>query len=153
MIDFDNELKFLKIAENLKTELRHAYLSNGNRQESVAEHSWRLALMVLRFYDRVDQIINLEKALSLALVHDLGEAHAGDVCVMDLQTPHAQAEKYKAELAGLMQIKNLLGDANAKQIFLLWQEYEDQQAYESKFVKALDKMEAWIQHNEGPLST
>ncbi|MCS4224707.1 HD domain-containing protein [Sphingobacterium sp. BIGb0165] len=36
----------LKLAEKLKFELRHSWLSNG-RQESVAEHTWRMSLMAI----------------------------------------------------------------------------------------------------------
>ena len=50
----------LKTAENLKTEMRHSWLSDG-RQESVAEHSWRLALMVMLLHDRLDQSVDLTK--------------------------------------------------------------------------------------------
>jgi putative hydrolase of HD superfamily len=32
-------LDFLTVAERLKTEVRHSWLSNG-RRESVAEHTW-----------------------------------------------------------------------------------------------------------------
>lgn len=152
-MNLKKEIAFLKVSENLKIELRHSWLSNGERQESVAEHSWRLALMALRFYDRLDQPINLEKALALALIHDLGEAHAGDIFVLDAQTEDAQKSKYENELAGLIKIKELLGDANGEKIFALWHEYEEQQTYESKFIKALDKIEVCAQHNEAPLST
>ena len=34
-------IKFLNVAEKLKCELRHSWLSSG-RQESVAEHTWRM---------------------------------------------------------------------------------------------------------------
>ena len=37
-------LDFLKVAEKLKCNTRHSYTSSG-RCESVAEHSWRLAVM------------------------------------------------------------------------------------------------------------
>ena len=39
-------LRVLHTAERLKDETRHCYTSGG-RRESVAEHSWRLALTAL----------------------------------------------------------------------------------------------------------
>ena len=39
-------LEILSVAEKLKCSTRHCYTSNG-RHESVAEHSWRLALMAM----------------------------------------------------------------------------------------------------------
>ena len=44
MSPVETVLSFLGFAEGLKRELRHSWLSDG-RQESVAEHSWQMALM------------------------------------------------------------------------------------------------------------
>ena len=43
-------LDVLHVAERLKDELRHCDTSKG-RRESVAEHSWRIALMALFMQD------------------------------------------------------------------------------------------------------
>ena len=76
--DIENILSFLKLSERLKCELRHSWLSNG-RQESVAEHSYQMALMAILIHPHLDQKPNLEKTLKMALVHDLVEAIVGDV--------------------------------------------------------------------------
>ncbi|MBR6553983.1 MAG: HD domain-containing protein, partial [Clostridia bacterium] len=39
-------LEFLTVAEKLKCNTRHSFTTSG-RKESVAEHSWRLALMAM----------------------------------------------------------------------------------------------------------
>ena len=39
-------LDILRVAEKLKCNTRHCYTSTG-RHESVAEHSWRIALMAM----------------------------------------------------------------------------------------------------------
>ena len=44
--DLKDILEVIHLSENLKKEIRHSYLSNG-RKESVAEHTFRVALMVL----------------------------------------------------------------------------------------------------------
>lgn len=44
MEHLDSYLAFIKETELLKTVLRDAYTSTG-RQESTAEHSWRLAVL------------------------------------------------------------------------------------------------------------
>ena len=41
-----NILQVIALAEKLKYEMRHSWLSNG-RQESVAEHTWRMSLMAI----------------------------------------------------------------------------------------------------------
>ena len=54
-------LDVLHIAERLKDELRHCETSKG-RRESVAEHSWRLALMAFFMKDElVYSIVNQVK--------------------------------------------------------------------------------------------
>ena len=42
-------LNFVQAAEKLKTELRHSWTSDINRQESVAEHTWLMSLLALLF--------------------------------------------------------------------------------------------------------
>jgi len=141
-------LKFIHMAEGLKKELRNGHTSNGKR-ESVADHTWRISLMALMFSRSLDQQISIEKALKIAIVHDLAELLTGDKPYFvyegkaDLQ--HIKAQE---ELAAMQKIQDILPEAIGKELLDLWQEYEEGQTYEAKFVKALDKMEAQIQHNE-----
>lgn len=68
---------FIKEAEGLKSTLRTAWTAEG-RQESTAEHSWRLALfagVMCREFPELDR----EKVLMMCLVHDLGERYSGDI--------------------------------------------------------------------------
>ena len=39
-------MKIMPVAENLKCNTRHGWTSTG-RQESVADHSWRISLMAM----------------------------------------------------------------------------------------------------------
>jgi putative hydrolase of HD superfamily len=144
------ELDFLLVAEKLKMELRHCWLSNGIRQESVAEHSWRLALMCFRYASKLDQPVNVEKCLKLAIVHDLAEAKVGDTPVFHC---NSKAAKFELENSAMLELKQFLNDKNGDEIYDIWHEFEMQKTSESKFVRALDKLEAFIQHNESPLST
>ncbi|MBY0292948.1 MAG: HD domain-containing protein, partial [Alphaproteobacteria bacterium] len=52
-------IKFLNVAEKLKCELRHSWLSSG-RRESVAEHTWRMSLMVILFAPYLSKPVDLE---------------------------------------------------------------------------------------------
>ena len=61
---------FLKAIEKLKSTLRYSKTSSG-RQESSAEHSWRLALLVPIIAKEYNLDINAEQCIKLALVHDL----------------------------------------------------------------------------------
>lgn len=45
--------------------------------DSIADHSWSVALLTLVFGEKEE--LDMEKALKMAIVHDLGEAETGDV--------------------------------------------------------------------------
>lgn len=70
-------LEIMSVAEKLKDATRHCYTSGG-RWESVAEHSWRTALMAY-FVSSEFPEANLEKLLKMCLIHDMGEAFTGDI--------------------------------------------------------------------------
>ena len=149
--DFEKEMNFLHLADRLKKEMRHCWNTDG-RRESVAEHSWRLPLMVFRYADRLDQPVNISKCLKMALIHDLPEAIASDLPVIQ-QTTEKKAQQLAKEIEAIQQIRQLLNDKNGQEVLDLWLEYKSLSSSESRFVKALDKLEAFISHNESPLST
>ena len=70
-------LQILHTAEKLKDTTRHCDTSGG-RRESVAEHSWRLALMAFLLRDEFPAL-DMDKVLRMCLIHDLGECFTGDI--------------------------------------------------------------------------
>ncbi|MBQ4608119.1 MAG: HD domain-containing protein, partial [Clostridia bacterium] len=58
-------LDALRIAEHLKDATRHSYTS-GRRHESVAEHSWRTALMAYFLRDEFPQA-DMDKVIRMLL--------------------------------------------------------------------------------------
>lgn len=70
-------LNVLSVAERLKDATRHCYTSGG-RHESVAEHSWRAALMAYFMKDEFPDA-DMDKVIKMCLIHDLGEAFTGDI--------------------------------------------------------------------------
>ena len=77
MTDISQRLKFIGEAERLKNVLRRSHTSEG-RQESTAEHTWRLCLLAMVFEDQLPGL-DFAKVLKMCVVHDLGEAIHGDV--------------------------------------------------------------------------
>ncbi len=137
-------LRFLQEAEALKNVLRSGHSSQG-RPESTAEHSWRLCLMALVFEDRFDGL-DMKKVLSLCVVHDLAEAVVGDVPAI-LQGDDDGKEE--AERRGLAQLVASLDPMLAARFTALWEEYAAAATPEARAVKAMDKCETIMQHNQG----
>ncbi len=137
-------LDFLALAERLKTELRHSWLSNG-RQESVAEHCWQMALMAMLVHPRLKQPVDLCKTLRMILTHDLVEALTGDVPCFDRS--ERKALKPEREQAAIAEIRARLGEPVGTEIHDLWQEFEAKATPEARFATALDHLEVQIQHN------
>jgi putative hydrolase of HD superfamily len=137
-------LAFVRAAESLKNVLRTARTSSG-RAESTAEHSWRLCLMALVFEDGLPNLDWL-KVLKLCIVHDLGEAIRGDIPATE-QIP--SVDKSAREREDLALLVSGLDPVARDTIVSLWEEYEAAVSPEAKAVKALDKLETLLQHNQG----
>ena len=139
-------LKILSVAEKLKCNARHCYTSTG-RHESVAEHSWRLALMAMLLTPEFPDA-DMDKVIRMCLIHDLGEAFTGDI-------PSFQktAEDTRKEDALFDAWVDTLPEPTRGEFAALLSEMNALETQEAKIYKALDKMEAVIQHNESDIST
>ena len=139
-------LEILSVAEKLKCNTRHCYTSGG-RRESVAEHSWRITLMAYLVSDEFPEA-DLTKLLKMCLIHDLGEAFTGDIPTFD-KTDFDEAK----EAAVLDRWVRELPQPFAEEMRTLYREMDERKTLESRIYKALDNLEALIQHNESDIST
>ena len=139
-------LDILHIAERLKNEIRHCTTSQG-RPESVAEHSWRIALMSFFLRDEFPDV-DMDKVMRMCLIHDLGECFTGDIPSFNKT---AADEKHEDDV--LLQWVSSLPAPYCDNMAALYAEMGALQTKEAKLYKSLDKLEAIIQHNESPLST
>lgn len=139
-------LDTLKIAERLKDATRHCYTSGG-RHESVAEHSWRAALMAFFLRDEFPQA-DMDKVIRMCLIHDLGEAFTGDIPTFD----KTKADEDREEQL-LYAWVDSLPEPYAGEMRVLYEEMAERKTLEAKIYKAIDGLEAVLQHNESDLST
>ena len=139
-------LDFLKIAERLKCNTRHSYTSSG-RHESVAEHSWRLTMMAYFMQDEFPEA-DLEKLLKMCLIHDLGEAFTGDVPTFEKTEKDEEKEAHF-----LTEWVAKFPSPFREEMQALYSEMEERQTLEARIYKALDNLEALIQHNESDIDT
>ena len=103
--------------------------SNVEHPESVAAHSWGMAILALRLAPKE---LDLIKVLSMCLVHDLPEIIVGDLTPYDNTTNKAEMERNA--------MKQL-----APEWLELFEEYEVGESKEAKFVKQIDKLDMGLQ--------
>ncbi len=139
-------LEILSVAEKLKCNTRHSWTSSG-RHESVAEHSWRIALMALLMRDEFPNI-DMDKVIRMCLIHDLGEAFTGDIPAFD-----KKEEDSKKEDEIFLQWIETFPTHYKEEFIELLAEMNERKTEEAKLYKALDNLEAVIQHNEADIST
>lgn len=139
-------LGFMHKAEQLKCELRHGWTSSG-RRESVAEHSWRLCLAAWLLKEEFPDL-NMERLLELCLLHDLGETMTGDIPAFEKNEEDEAREREASE-----KLSSLLPEAKGRELIDRLREFEEGRTLEAKAARALDKMEAVIQHNESRIDT
>lgn len=143
MDTLEKQIEFIKQAEGLKSVVREAWTSTG-RRESTAEHSWRLALMAGLIAPSFD--VDFGRTLMMCLIHDLGELYMGDISAVSQPD---EDEKHRMEERDVRQVLSVLPDDQKNMLLDLWLEYNDNSTPEARLVKALDKAETIIQHNQG----
>ena len=139
-------ISILTVAERLKCATRHCYTSTG-RQESVAEHSWRIALMGMLLKPEFPEL-DMDRVIRMCLIHDLGEAFTGDIPTF-LKT---EADSEKEDQLFSRWVATLPAETS-REFSELLEEMDAQQTPEAKLYKCFDKLEALISHNESDLST
>ncbi|MBQ2729458.1 MAG: HD domain-containing protein [Clostridia bacterium] len=136
-------IEFLKIIEKLKCNTRHSWTSTG-RQESVAEHSYRCAVMAMLCADEFPGL-DMNKVIKMCLIHDFGEAVTGDIPAFLKTDDHEKTEDKAIE-----SLCDMIPEAG---LLPLFEEMREMKTPEAKLCKAIDNLEAVISHNEADLST
>ena len=139
-------IEFLNVIEKLKCNTRHSWTSSG-RQESVAEHSWRVAVMAMLCADEYPGL-DINKVIKMCLIHDFGEAITGDIPAF-LKTVQNELEE---DVAVTRLLSALPADIQTE-LQSLFDEMNARETPEAKLFKSLDNLEALLSHNEADIST
>ena len=139
-------LDILHTAEKLKDTPRHCTTSQ-RRTESVAEHSWRVSLMAM-LLKNVFPDADMDRVVRMCLIHDLGECFTGDIPTF-IKTDADRVTEDRLLDSWVSSLPDGIGSEFSE----LYAEMNAQQTVEAKIFKALDKLEALIQHNESPIDT
>ena len=145
-MDVRKLLETLAVAERLKDTTRHCYTAKG-RHESVAEHSWMMTLMAFFMRDEFPDV-DMDKVTRMCIIHDLGECFTGDIPTFEKSRENEQTEDALLE----KWVKSLPA-GYAEEMLTLYAEMNARQTPEAKVYKAIDGLEALIQHNISDLST
>jgi len=146
-------LEFFKIALELKKIKRTGWIDRKIKNpESIADHSYQLALMSLIFGKELR--INMNRAVKMAIVHDLAESIVGDISVdqrhsyknhTGIKPTITDNEKKILEDNAMKKITSLLNKNQAKEIMSLYKEYEERKTRTARIVKELDSLEVIFQ--------
>lgn len=139
-------LQALTIAERLKDTTRHCYTSKG-RHESVAEHSWQMTLMAFFIKNEFPEA-DINKVIQMCIIHDLGECFTGDIPTF-LKTKDHEVSEEKL----LNDWVESLPKSTRDEMLELYKEMKERKTLEAKIYKAIDSLEAVIQHNFSDIST
>jgi len=134
-------LQFFMMSGRLKAEMRRGWVKKLGmaNPESVADHSYRTALITMLFSDSLG--LDTGKALRLALLHDLPEAIVGDAM------PEERSGKLKADME-TKAMEELLRELPGEERALYrgtWKEFIDGKTPEARLVRQVDKLEMAIQ--------
>jgi len=139
-------LETLTVAERLKDATRHCYTARGHH-ESVAEHSWMMTLMAFLMWDEFPEA-DMDKGDAHVRHSRPGRGlHRGYSYLREDHRSRTDGGGAPFLLGGLP------ARAYAQEMQALYREMAARETLEAKIYKAIDSLEALIQHNISDLST
>lgn len=143
----NQQLRFLIEVDKVKAILRRSKLFDGSRFENDAEHSWTIAIMAVLLHAHANFPVNLEKAITMLLIHDIVEIDAGDSFLYSTERADAHVKERRAA----ERIFGMLAPRQRDDFLQLWEEFETRESNEAKFAAVFDRMEPILQNyvNEG----
>ncbi|MGI9366316.1 MAG: HD domain-containing protein [Rhizobiaceae bacterium] len=143
MSQIQAKIDFILELEKLKAVLRKTKPVGLDRYENSAEHSWQTALTALVLLDGAEDQIDVLKVVKMLLVHDVVEIDVGDVFVYDTK---ARSDIAQREEAAARRIFGLLPEPIGGELLDIWLEFEARETPESRFAKAIDRVNPVLQN-------
>lgn len=125
----------------LKKEIRYGE-TRTDVGESVAEHVYGMHILALYFLELEDQdhLWDRSKIYEMISWHDMDELETGDV----IGYMKTEADKAR-EISALQSVMEKTPGIIKEKLAVILDEYQKQESLESRFVKALDKLEPLFQ--------
>ena len=144
MSNLKNSVEFIKEIEKLKAVTRFNRTLDG-RFENSAEHSWQGAIAAIVLQDYYPEKLDMEKVISMLLIHDLGEIYAGDTWVFDDKN---KVHSHDRELQSIEKTMSILPEEKYLQMKNSWLEFEKGHSPEARFARVVDALVPLINHLE-----
>ena len=144
MSNLKNSVNFIKEIEKLKSVTRFNRTLDG-RFENSAEHSWQGAIAAMVLQDYYPERLNMEKVMSMLLIHDLGEIYAGDTWVFD---DEKKLHSHDRELESIEKTMSILPEEKYLNMKNSWLEFEKGQSAEARYARVIDALVPLINHLE-----
>ena len=138
--NIESKLRFIELMDKMKDIERAMRLKNG-REETNAEHSFHLAIMVMIFIKDFPYLNEL-KCLKMAILHDIVEVFAWDTVIFDEKM---EKTKIQRESKALLQLEEVLWENDFKDFKSIIEEYIDRSTIEAEFVHQIDKFQPIMQ--------
>lgn len=156
--DLNKIMNFFYEIDGLKRVFRRTKITNEDRFENDAEHSFHVAVMaiILRdFFDDSYGEIDELKAIKMLLMHDAVELYAGDTYCYDEK---AGLDKFEREIKAADELFGLLPNELGEELKSLWLEFDEEKTTNAKFAAFMDKLQplllnykneglSWIENN------
>ncbi|KZP30463.1 HD domain-containing protein [Athelia psychrophila] len=140
-----DRIAFFHILERLKTQKRTGWVDRQvPNPESISDHMYRMAMFAMCTSDTT---LDISRCVMMALVHDLAEAQVGDIAPRE-NIPKAEKRRLEAEAMHNFVHEMLHDSPAAQKMMQLFQEYEEGETREARFVKDLDRFEMATQAAE-----
>lgn len=143
MNDLIKQIQFIQEIDKIKYVFRKTKLINSDRPENDAEHSWHLAMMAIVLAEYANEPVDALKVVKMVLIHDIVEIDSGDVFMYDTVKNH---DNFDEEFAAAKRIFGILPQKQAEEMINLWVEFEEMKTPESKFARAVDRLEPLLQN-------
>lgn len=109
--------------------------------ESIADHCFGVVYLTYFLSFLVSAKLDRNKAVSIAIIHEIGETRVGDIPYVTLKYFE---NKDAMETMAINDVLEPLGGNVAKESLALFREFEDGSSLEGRFVKAIDKLEMLV---------
>ncbi len=138
-------VKFFEVTNVLKRLPRTGWVVKGIKDpESIAAHSFSTTLMALIIgMDRND--INLQKLLTMSILHDIGESKIGDLTPSSIELLGGDKNKRELEKEATKKLFELIDEKKQKQLFAIYEQYINNETEEAKLLHQIDKLEMLLQ--------